>query len=116
MASIAGMSPIAAGGLGLVMLGVNAKNISLAASAASTVAGSSLPRSEQVIVMLIWAAIGSLTAIIPTIVVAVEGDKARPALERGRDWLLQNNAMIMFILFTILGVSDLGKALSAFTA
>lgn len=116
MAGIADMTPIAAFALAVVLLGLNPKNIGLAAAAMTTVANAGLPAGEQWGAGIIWVLIASATALVPTVWVAVAGDSAKPALERGKDWLLDHNAVIMMTLFTLLGVVSLGNALSALTA
>lgn len=116
LSAIGTMSAFAAFGLGFVLLAVNAKNISLGAIAMETVANSTLSQADQFTVAVSWALVGSLTAIVPTLVVAIRGDAVRPALERGRDWLLAHNAVIMCVLFAVLGASQLGNAMTAFAS
>lgn len=110
------MKPLPVFGLGLLLLLVNPKNLSLAAAAMTTVANADLSGSQQTVAALIWVLIGSITAIVPTVMFMIDSDRMRPGLQRAKDWLIAHNAIIMMTLFLILGVSSLGQGFSVLGA
>ncbi|UNK71571.1 GAP family protein [Microbacterium sp. H1-D42] len=114
MSKIDTMKPFAATGLALLLSGVNPKNLLLAAAAGTMIGRSGENLGEELTLVLIFALIASLTVAIPVITAIAAPKKAADVLSGIRTWLTANNAVIMTVLFIVLGVSVVGKGLGNF--
>ncbi|MFV0427913.1 MAG: GAP family protein [Arachnia sp.] len=94
----------------LLML-VNPKNTALYLSMGATIGAAGVGTAPTVVTIVIVAVIGSATAIGFTLVALILGDKAAAFLAVARGWLIQNNPLIMGLLFLLLGASEAGKFL-----
>ena len=113
MSGIDSMTPGKALGLGVVLSGVNPKNLALAVSAGVVIASAGLNSAQTIMVLVIFIVLGSITVAAPVIVALVLGDKAAPTLNSWKASLIQNNATIMMVLFIVFGSVMLGKGLGA---
>ncbi len=112
MSSIDEFSAPKALGLGLLLSGVNPKNLGLTISAAATIGAGGLSSSDEVVVMLVYVVIASLTIAAPVILNLVMGPKATHTLTEMKQWLTDNNATVMTVLFVVLGAKVLGDGIS----
>ncbi len=103
MNSIDALNPVAATGLGAVSSGVNLKNLTLILAAAAHIVNANLSATEAVITLGVFIIFASLTVAIPVIYYLAAGEKAEARLTTWKDWLLINNATVMFILLIIFG-------------
>jgi len=113
MGGIDSMTPGKALGLGVVLSGVNPKNLALAVSAGVVIASAGLNSTQTIMALVIFIVLGSITVAAPVIVALVLGDKAAPTLNSWKAWLIQNNATVMMVLFVVFGFVMLGKGLGA---
>ena len=112
MLSIDGFTAAKAFGIGVLLSGVNPKNLGLTIAAAATIGGGGLSSGDEVIVMVVFVLIASLTVAAPVILNLILGSKAEPALTEMKDWLTDNNATVMSVLFVVLGAKVLGAGIS----
>jgi threonine/homoserine/homoserine lactone efflux protein len=99
-------------GVGVLLSGVNPKNLGLTIAAGATVGGSGLSTSDEYIVMALFVVVASATIAIPVILNLVLGAKAEPTLTEMKQWLTANNATVMSVLFVVLGAKVLGDGIS----
>jgi hypothetical protein len=111
MSGIDAMTPGKALGLGVVLSGVNPKNLALAVSAGVVIASAGLNSTQTIMALVIFIVLGCVTVAAPVIVALVLGDKAAPTLNSWKAWLIQNNAAVMMVLFVVFGFVMLGKGL-----
>ena len=111
LAGVDGMTPAKAAGAGLLLSGVNPKNLLLAIAAAVTIGQAGLGTGQQVAALVIFVLIGSLTVALPVVYSLLGGEGAAARLEEAKDWLAANNATVMFILLLVFGVVLIGKAI-----
>jgi threonine/homoserine/homoserine lactone efflux protein len=113
MAGIDAFSPGKAFTLGLLVAGVNPKNLllSLGAGAALAQAGPSTP--EAVVSWVIFVVVGSLTIAGPVVYSLVGGETARATLDAMKQWLAVHNVAVMTVLFLFFGVKLVADALPA---
>jgi hypothetical protein len=52
-------------------------------------------------------------ATLAAVVIAVLGDRAAPLLHRLKEWLAQNNAVIMAVVLLLIGAKLFGDGISA---
>ena len=114
MAKIDSMKPLAAIGLAFALAAVNPKNLLLAAAAGSVIGRGDLDPAEQLIVVLIFGVLAALTVAIPVVSAVVAPQRAAATLAGVRAWLTAHNAVIMMVLFVVLGAQIIGKALGSF--
>lgn len=112
MASIDDMPAGKAFGLGVLLSGVNPKNLGLTIAAATTIGSVGLSSGEEIVTVGVFILIGSLTIILPVVGYLIAGERAEPLLDTMKDWLTQNNATVMTILFIVLGAKVLGDGIS----
>jgi threonine/homoserine/homoserine lactone efflux protein len=112
MSAIDSFTPGKSLGLAALLSGVNPKNLLLTVSAAATVAQSpDLSGSQQVVVMVVFILIASLTILAPLGVYLAAGDRAVEILSDWKVWLSANNAAIMCVLFLVFGVFLIGQGI-----
>lgn len=110
--SLESASPLSALGIGAAMSGANPKNLVFAVSAAVVIAEWRLANSENVILLLVYAIVGSLGILIPAIWRAAGGDGAAATLQEWRLWLARNYNVLMGVVFVVFGVMVLSKGMS----
>ena len=94
MAGIDAFAPAKALGLGLLLAGVNPKNLLLAAApGALAVTGPSA--AEAVVALIVFVVVGSLTIAGPVVFYLVGGDRAKTQLDAAKEWLAAHNDAVM---------------------
>jgi threonine/homoserine/homoserine lactone efflux protein len=112
MATIDQFSAGKAGGLGVLLSAANPKNLALTIAAMAGVAQAGLSAGEDVVAIVVFVVLGSLTVAGPVVVYLLMGTRAERALASIKDWMADNNATIMFVLFLVLGVKMIGDGIS----
>ena len=112
MSSIDGFSAAKAFGAGVLLSGVNPKNLGLTIAAAATIGGGGLSSGDEIVVMVVFVLIASLTVAAPVILNLIMGSKAEHTLTEMKEWLTDNNATVMSVLFVVLGAKVLGAGVS----
>ena len=115
MAGIDAFTPAKALGLGLLLAGVNPKNLLLAAGAGSALAVTGPSTAEAVISLIVFVVIGSLTIAGPVVFYLVGGDRTKTQLDSAKDWLAVHNDAVMTVLFLVLGVNLIAKGIPPLT-
>jgi threonine/homoserine/homoserine lactone efflux protein len=97
-------------GMGFLLSALNPKNLLLVAAAAATIAAADLSSGEQTAVLLIFTLIAASTVMIPVVVYLIIGERADASFEKAKDWLIQNNSVVMAVLLLVFGVTLIGDA------
>jgi threonine/homoserine/homoserine lactone efflux protein len=113
MAGIDSFSPGKAFTLGLLVAGVNPKNLLLSLGAGAALAQVGPTSSEALVSWLVFILVGSVTIAGPVIYYLVGGEKARASLDSMKQWLAVHNAAVMTVLFLFFGVKLIADALPA---
>jgi hypothetical protein len=95
------------------LAGLNPKNLSLAAAAVLIVAQSGVSTDEQRNLGIAFAAIGSMTVLMPVLYVLLMPKGAAQHLTIGKTWLIRSNAVIMTALLLLIGGKLTVQALMA---
>lgn len=98
-------------GMGFMLSALNPKNLLLVAAAAVAISTSGLSTGEEVGALLVFTLIAASTVAVPVIGYLIAGDRADSALAKAKDWLIQNNSVVMAILLLVFGVSLIGDAI-----
>jgi threonine/homoserine/homoserine lactone efflux protein len=116
MASVDALSPAEAFGLGVLLAGVNPKNLILTAGSAAGLAQLGLTTSDAVVATAVFVVIASLTIAGPVVYAAVGDARARTTLDSAKARLAEHNAAIMAVLFVLFGVDLIAKGLPPLTS
>jgi threonine/homoserine/homoserine lactone efflux protein len=112
MASIDEFTAAKAFGLGVLLSGVNPKNLGLTIAAAATIGAVGLPASEETVVVIVYVLLASCTLIVPVVGYLAAKERMAPVLDTMKVWLMANNATVMAVLFAVLGAKVLGDGIS----
>jgi hypothetical protein len=103
-------------GIGALLSGVNPKNLALTIAAASVIASGGLSTGEEIGALAVFVILASLTVALPVIVFLILGDRADAGLTSLKDWMAQNNAVIMAVLFVVFGAMLIGDGITILSA
>jgi threonine/homoserine/homoserine lactone efflux protein len=98
--------------MGFVLSAVNPKNLILTLAAATTIAATNIPGTDQVIAYLVYALIATVGVAVPVVIYFTMGERATPLLESMKQWLAQHNATIMAVIFLVIGAKVLGQGIA----
>ena len=115
MAGIDGFAPGKALGFGLLLAGVNPKNLLLAAGAGSALAVIGPSTTEAVVSLVVFVVIGSLTIAGPVLYYLIGGERAKTRLDSVKGWLAVHNDAVMTVLFLVFGVNLIAKGIPPLT-
>ncbi|MGZ4409672.1 MAG: GAP family protein [Gaiellaceae bacterium] len=115
MAGIDSLKPGKAFGLGVLLAGVNPKNLLLAIAAAAGLAQLGLSTTDAVVSLIVFVVVGSLTIAVPVVYYLVGGAKAKTELDQLKGWLAVHNAAVMAVLFVVFGVDLIAKGIPPLT-
>jgi hypothetical protein len=113
MAGLGDLPPGKALGLGLLLAGVNPKNLILTLGAAAGLAQLGLSTAAAATSLAVFVTVGSLTIAGPVVYYLLGGKRAEAALEELKGWLGAHNAAVMTVLFLVLGANLIAKGLPA---
>ena len=103
--------------VGVLLAGpLSPKDLPLLIAAGGRISQTDLPVEQIVAVILIFAAIGITAVAIPWLVSVIAPGKAVATLSGPRTWLVQNHAVIVTVLFVLLGFKLIGSGLADLVA
>lgn len=111
MAGIDALTPGKALALGVLLAGVNPKNLILAIGAATGLAQLGLSTTDAVVSLVVFVVIASLTIAGPVVYYLLGGERAKARLDELKDWLRVHNAAVMAVLFLVFGVDLIAKGI-----
>ena len=111
MAGSDGFAPAKALGFGLLLAGVNPKNLLLAVGAGSALALIGPTTTEAVVSLVVFVVLGSLTIAGPVVYYLLGGDRAKAQLDSVKGWLAVHNDAVMMVLFLVFGVDLIAKGI-----
>ena len=115
---MSGIDKLTAGkalGLGLLLAGINPKNLILTTGAAAGVAQLGLSISDAVVSLIVFVVIGSLTIAGPVVYYLVGGEDAKTRLDTVKAWLAVHNGAVMTVLFLVFGANLIAKGIPPLT-
>ncbi|MGZ4706247.1 MAG: GAP family protein [Acidimicrobiales bacterium] len=112
MASVDQVTPVKAVALGLALSAAHPKNPALTAAAAAAIAQQGLGAADTAIAIAVFVVIGSCTVAGAVLfAVVAPASSARP-LASVKQFMADNNAVIMMVVLVLLGAKFLGDGLS----
>jgi Sap, sulfolipid-1-addressing protein len=112
MAGIDALKPGKALTFGLILAGLNVKNLLLSLAAGAGLAALGLSTGEAVGSLVVFVAVGSLTIAGPVVWYLLGGEKAKTTLNELKGWLAAHNDAVMAVLFLVFGVDLISKGLA----
>jgi threonine/homoserine/homoserine lactone efflux protein len=116
MADVDHFAPPMAAGMGVLLSAVNPKNLILAMSAGAAIGQAGLSGGEDVIAIAVFVAIGSVTVVGAVLIYLIGGSRSESALASMKDFMATHNAVIMTVLFLVLGAKILGQGIAGLSA
>ncbi|MFV9672638.1 MAG: GAP family protein [Acidimicrobiia bacterium] len=97
-------------GMGFLLSALNPKNLLLVVAAAVAISAAGLSTGEGFGALIVFTLIAASTVAVPVIGYLIAGDRADATLASAKDWLIQNNSVVMAVLLLIFGISLIGDA------
>lgn len=115
MGGIDALTPAKAFGLGLLLGGVNPKNLMLSIAAGAGLAELGLATGDVVASLLVFIVVGSVTVAGPVVYSFAGGEDAKVRLDEMKGWLALHNAAVTAVVFLVFGVDLIAKGLPPLT-
>jgi threonine/homoserine/homoserine lactone efflux protein len=112
MTTVDHFSGLQAATTGVVLSAVNPKNLILTLAAATTIAATNLPATDQIIAFIVYALIATIGVGAPLVIYVTMGDRSKTILDNLKTWLAHHNAAIMAVIFLIIGAKVLGQGVA----
>ena len=112
MATIDTATPPRAALLGAALSGANPKNLALTLAASASIAEAGLDQADTAIAIAVFIALGSLTVAGSVLFYLVDADRAAGPLGAVKQFMSDNNAVIMMVVLLLLGAKLLGDGLA----
>ena len=103
-------------GLGVVLSGVNPKNLLMCLGAGTTIGAAHLSAGGDVVAVVVFTVLASCTIAGPVIVYLSARERMAQPLTNLRAWLTQNNVTVMAVLMLVIGVVLIGKGIGGLTS
>ena len=103
-----------AAGAGFALTALNPKNLLLVAAAAAEIAELGLPAAHEIAALLVFVLLASVGVLAPVVIALARGDRSAELLEGLRSWMSRYNAVIMTVLFLLIGAKLVGDAIQGF--
>jgi len=115
MAAIDDFTTGRAFGLGVLLSGVNPKNLALTLAAAASLAQAGLSAGGDAVGVAVFVAIGSLTVAGPVLAYLLMGERAERVLGEIKQFMSDHNAVIMAVVCLVLAAKLIGNAIGGLT-
>ena len=112
MATIDTATPPRAALLGAALSGANPKNLALTLAAAASIAEAGLEPRDTAIAVAVFVALGSLTVAGSVLFYLIAPNRAARPLAAVKQFMSDNNAVIMMVVLLLLGAKLLGDGLA----
>ena len=112
MAAIDQMTPRRALSLGAALAGANPKHVPLLLASGAAIGADDLSLAGGAVAIAVFVAVASGPVAVPVLGVQLAPRQAAAPLQSLRDWLIANNAILMTVLFLVLGVTIVGSGVA----
>ncbi len=99
MGGMAAFTPARSLGVGAVLGAVNPKNVVVGIAAAATIASADLSSGQQVASIALYVFVAVIGVAAPIVATVFLGARSDEVLDGWKNWLNQNNAAVMSVLF-----------------
>jgi threonine/homoserine/homoserine lactone efflux protein len=105
-----------AGGIGFALAALNPKNVLLTAAAAAEIAAVGIPGPQQTAVLLVFVLIASAGVLTPLLLSLGLEERSGALLDGLKSWIVRHHAVIMTVLFLLMGAKLIGDAVAGFSS
>jgi len=98
-------------GLGVLLSGVNPKNLLLTAAAAASIAEAGLSGGETATAIAVFVVVASITVVGAVLFYLLAPDNAKGPLATVKQFMADHNAVIMMVILLLLGAKILGEGI-----
>ena len=99
-------------GIGVLLSGLNPKNLALTIAAATVIAQAEISGGQEAVALAFFILVGSLTILAPLGIYFALGADAKRVLDGMKAWMAAHNAAIMTVLLLVLGAKLAGDGIS----
>ncbi|MDQ2677991.1 MAG: GAP family protein [Actinomycetota bacterium] len=111
MATIDQVNPVKALGLGVLLSGINPKNLALAAAAGAALAQAGLDAGGDALGIAVFVVLGSVTVVGAVLFYLVAPRAASGPLGSIKTFMSEHNSVIMMVILLLLGAKLIGSGL-----
>ena len=97
---------------GAALSGANPKNLALTLAASASIAEAGLDDADTAVAILVFIAIGSVTVAGSVLFYLIDAQRAARQLAAIKQFMADNNAVIMMVVLLLLGAKLLGDGLA----
>lgn len=115
MQRIESATPRRAVRIAFVLAYANPKVLLLTMAAGLSIGAAELSGGSAALAIAVFTGVAAISVAVPVLLYAVLGERMLGPLTRVRDWLERNNAVIMSIVITVIGVMVLTEGISGLT-
>ena len=116
MQTIDSFTPPKSFGMGVLLAGVNPKNLLLSVGSGLTIAQQDPSSAGALGALVAFVIVASATVAGPVLYYLLAGPTAEGQLDSLKAWLIQNNAAVMTVLLLIFGAVLIGQGFAGLTA
>jgi len=112
MGALDGFSPVKSFVAGVVVTGLNPKNLLLVVAGAAAVVSAGATEGEEAVAWAIFTLIAIVGVATPVVISFAMGDRSDELLGRLRKWMAHNSGVIMAVIVLLIGVKLLGDGIA----
>jgi threonine/homoserine/homoserine lactone efflux protein len=112
MQAIDTFAPGKALGMGVLLSGINPKNLILTLGAGAAIAQTGIESGQQAVALAVFILIGTLGPGVPVAIYFALGARAEHVLDELKGWMAGHNAAIMAVLCLVIGAKLIGDGVS----
>ena len=112
MLAIDRFTPVKSLGLGAALSAANPKNLALTVAAAASIAQAGLSAGGATVAVVVFVLIGSTSVVGPVLFYLAANDRAAGPLTSIKAFMSDHNAVIMMIVFLVLGAKLIGNGIA----
>jgi threonine/homoserine/homoserine lactone efflux protein len=116
MGALDSFTPAKALCAGMLLSGLNPKNLILIIGGADAIATTYISGAQEAVAWLIFTLIASIGVAAPVVIYFVMGERAAVMLDGLKNWMARSNTAIMAVLCVIIAAKLIGAAISGFSA
>jgi threonine/homoserine/homoserine lactone efflux protein len=112
MRTIDTFTPVKALGMGVLLSGVNPKNLLIVVGAGAAIAATGISAGQQAVALAVFIVLGTVGPGLPVGIYLAMGQRSKQVLDDLRDWMAGHNAVIMAVLMLVIGFKLLGDGIA----
>ena len=105
-------NPVKATGIGVLLSGINPKNLLLTVGGAAAIAQTGAGPVDQAVALAVFVVLGSFGVGAPIAIYFSMGERATTILGTLHDWMARENATIMAVICLVIGAKLIGDAIT----